>query len=39
MTKQMGPTLTLLATVEDQASGEFFAVIKYRDIYGGVRHV
>jgi putative DNA primase/helicase len=39
MTKQMGPKLTLLATAEDQASGEFFAVIKYRDIYGGVRRV
>jgi putative DNA primase/helicase len=39
MKKQMGPKPTLLATAEDQASGEFFAVIKYRDIYGRVRRV
>jgi putative DNA primase/helicase len=39
MTKQMKPKLTLLATVEDQANSEFFALIKYRDIYGGVRRV
>jgi putative DNA primase/helicase len=39
MKKQMEPKLTLLATAEDQASGEFFAAIKYRDIYGGVRRV
>jgi putative DNA primase/helicase len=31
--------LEVVATAEDRASGEFFAVIKYRDIYGGVRRV
>jgi len=37
--KNIEPKLTLLATAEDQATGEFFAVIKYCDIYGGVRRV
>jgi putative DNA primase/helicase len=39
MKEQMEPKLTLLATAEDQVTGEFFAVIKYRDIYGAMRRV
>jgi Domain of unknown function (DUF927) len=35
--KQM--KLTVVATAEDQASGEFFATVEYLDIRGGVRGV
>jgi putative DNA primase/helicase len=38
-THEIQMKLTVVATAEDRASGEFFAVIKYRDIYGGVRRV
>jgi len=39
MNDQLRPMLKLLATAEDEATREFFAVIKYRDIYGSVRGV
>jgi putative DNA primase/helicase len=39
MKRQPKLELKLLATAEDKATQEFFAVITYRDIYGGVRRV
>jgi putative DNA primase/helicase len=39
MLRQLKCDLRLLATAEDKASGEFFGVIEYRDICGGVRGV
>jgi len=39
MKKKLKSKLTLDATAEDEATNEFFAVIKYRDIYGRVRRL
>jgi putative DNA primase/helicase len=37
--KVLRPRFTLVAIAEDEATGEFFAVIKYRDLDGRVRRV
>jgi putative DNA primase/helicase len=39
MQKKPKTKLTLIATAEDEATKEFFAVIKYRDIHGCLRRV
>jgi putative DNA primase/helicase len=39
MKRQLKSMVRLLATAEDEATHEFFAVIEFRDIYGGVRRV
>jgi len=38
-TKALRPWLRMVAIAEDRATKEFFAVMKYRDIDGGVRRV
>jgi putative DNA primase/helicase len=38
-TKTLRPRLQLVAIAEDEATKEFFAIIEYRDVDGGLRHV
>jgi hypothetical protein len=38
-TKTLRPCLQLVAIAEDEATNEFFAIIEYRDVDGGLRHV
>ena len=37
--KSLRPSLKLVAIAEDEATKEFFAIIRYRDLDGGVRRV
>lgn len=39
MNKKLKQYLKVLETIEDEATGEFFAVARCRDIHGGVRRV
>ena len=39
MDKKLKQDMSILATAEDEATGEFFAEIKYRNFRGRVRHV